>query len=215
MTTISNDIGPGAAIAANPSPATASPTGASGFAPIPTRLQDLAPLVVGREEGEPANPQVVDQLEQLESQVAQVHAVCAEAYTSQGLWDRALSHIEVAVQYAADEMAYHNQAGYLRYLTGDDQGALKAFERVVEAIPTQVDALSNLGIVWFGLENWAQAKQWFALAVQQSPSDAELWNNLGASIFKLGQPSEAAQYFHRALQIDPNNEDAKINLQSC
>ncbi len=185
----------------------------SGFNPIPTRMQELAPLVVDQpnETGEA----VVEQLEALETQLASVHAISAEAYMSQGAYEKALQHIEVSVSFATDDARYQNQCGYLRYLTGNDQGAIECFEQVVSQVPDQIDALCNLGMVHFGQEDYGTAREWFVKAVQIDQTDAELWNNLGAATFQAGDIPEAAKYFRAALSIDPNNEDAKANLAAC
>lgn len=190
-----------------------APAQESGFQPIPTRMKDLAPLVV-----DPPNETqtlVVEQLEALETQLANVHAIAAEAYTSQGEYERAQRHIDVSVSFAREDPRYQNQSGYLHYLNGNDDEAIAAFTAVVEQLPNQVDALCNLGMVHFGREEYDTAREWFGRAVQISSQDPEIWNNLGASIFQSGKPEEAANYFRKALEIDPGNEDAKANLASC
>ncbi|MCA8944274.1 MAG: tetratricopeptide repeat protein [Planctomycetes bacterium] len=176
-------------------------------------MSDLAPLIV--EPPAETKTAVAETLEGLEVQLASVHAITAEAYASQGDYENAHKHVEIAVQMQPDDPRYQNQVGYLRYLTGDDGGAVRAFCKVIDAIPDQVDAICNLGMVFFGLENWAEAKEWFTRAAQIQPNDAEIWNNLGAAIFQCGSPQQAVPYFRKALEIDPHNEDAKANLASC
>ena len=193
-------------------PQTGQPIQETGFQPIPTRMKDLAPLIV---DPPTENEAVIEQLSSLEVQLASVHAITAEAYLSQSKYEVAQKHVDIAVSMQPDDPRYQNQAGYLRYLNGDDDGALEAFHNVIAALPDQVDAMVNLGMVYFGQEQWAEAREWFTRAVKVQPNDAEIWNNLGASIFLGGNPQEAAPYFQKALEIDPHNEDAKANLESC
>lgn len=198
---------------ASPQTPATPPIQQSGFQPIPTRMQDLAPLIVDP----PAENQtvVMETLVSLEEQLANIHAITAEAFVTQGDYEGACKHVEISVTLQPEDPRYQNQVGYLRYLTGDDGGAVRAFCKVIDAIPDQVDAICNLGMVFFGLENYAESRQWFSRAVEIQPNDAEIWNNLGASVFLGGNPAEAAQYFRKALEIDPHNEDAQANLASC
>ncbi len=186
---------------------------ASGFGTIPTRIQDLAPLVV--EGDSTVKIQVVDTLIDLAGQLANVHRVAAEAYISQGCYEEAVPHLLSAVTFAADNIEYHNQHGFVQFLTGDDAGAIASFERVLQDEPRQVDALFNLGMVLFGQQDLARAEACFRQVVEVTPGDAEAWNNRGACIYQAGNRADASICFRRALEIDPQNEDATANLAAC
>lgn len=183
------------------------------FNPIPTRMKDLAPLVV--EPDDEVKELVHEQLGALENQILTVHAVAAEAYMSQASYEQALRHVRVAVEFSPGDIQMQNQLGFLQYLTGDDDGAIQSFMEVIAVNPEQPDALCNLGMVTFGQGKFEDAQRWFTLAVHQIPDDAELWNNLGASVFQSGKPQEAVPFFRKCLELDPANEDAKANLAAC
>jgi superkiller protein 3 len=185
-----------------------------GFRPIPTRIHDLAPLVVEKDSDIEQRAAVVETLTELGEKLGNVHRTAAEAYLSQGMYEEALPHLEAAATFAPDQLEYHNQAGFVRYVTGNDEGAKAAFEHVLSIDPGQADALFNLGMVYFGQENYLGAAECFDRASALAPRDAEVWNNLGAALAQAGQIEQAVAKFHRALELDAANEDAKANLQA-
>lgn len=183
----------------------------SGFAPIPARIREVPPLVV---EGADAaiRVQVVESLQELASRLAEVHRTAAEAYMSQGLYQASLPHLEAAVTFAPEQGEYLNQLGFVRYLEGDDAGALRCFERMLQVAPENADALFNMGMIKFGQEQFAEAESCFARSLLVMPNHAETWNNRGVCLYKLGRVREAQHCFTQALSVDPENEDAKANL---
>ncbi len=185
----------------------------SGFDTIPTRIQDLAPLVV--EEEDPAvRTQVLETLGDLGQQLASVHRMAAEAFMSQGCYDQAEPHLNAAATFAADDPEYHNQLGFVQFLNDNMAGAIISFERVVALDPQQVDALFNLGMVLFAQEDFTRAEDCFRRVLERAPGEAEAWNNRGACCFHANRIEDAKACFARALELDPSNEDARMNLSS-
>ena len=67
----------------------------------------------------------------------------AEAYLSQGMYEEARPHAEAAATFAPQNAEYHNQLGFIRYVLGDDAGAIESFEQVLSMQADQPDALSS------------------------------------------------------------------------
>ncbi len=183
----------------------------SGFQPIPTRINELPPLIIEKEDN-PITHEVTNRLDDLSDRVAQIHRAAAEAYMSQGMYDEALPHAEAAATFAPTVLEYHNQLGFIRYIKGDDAGAVESFQRVLAAQPTQPDALFNLGMVQFGREDYTTAEDCFRRVLESRPDDAETWNNRGVCLHQIGRTADAAVCFERAMQIDPQNADAQANI---
>lgn len=195
------------------SPSTASLL--SGFGPVPTRIGQRPPLVVANDNAATSmKQQVVDMLQEFGLKVAVAHRSAAEAYLSQDLYSEALPHLETAVRFAPDDLEHVNQLGFVRYIAGDDQGAIDCFNNVIGRSPNNADALFNLGMVTFGKSAFAQAEDSFRRALVARPDDAEAWNNRGVCLHRLGRLPEAAECFRRALQLDPSDQDAAANLQA-
>ena len=204
------------------SPTPTVPTAAqsrTGFQPIPTRIRDLRgdanvpPLVVDGIAGE-QKAAVEQTLGELSSRLAEVHRTAAEAYLSQGSYESALPHLEAAATFAPGEPEYLHQAGFVRYITGDDAGAIAAFEAVLSNDANNGDAWFNLAMVLFGQSRFAEAESCFAKAIEQGPNDAQTWNNRGVCLWQLQRIEDARTCFQRALQIDPRDDDARFNLSS-
>lgn len=190
----------------------------SGFQPIPTRIRDtrdsqVPPLVV-----EPIAEQeqiaIRQSLGELGCKLAEIHRTAAEAYMSQALYEQALPHIEAAATFAPTELEYQVQLGFVRYVTGDDNGAIGAFNRALAIDGNNVEGWFNLGMVLFGQSQHAEAEDCFRRASELEPNDAQTWNNRGVCLWNLQRAAEARTCFQRALQIDPNDTDAAFNLQS-
>lgn len=191
----------------------------SGFQPIPTRIRDLReggqtpPLVVEPMGGE-QRAAVQQTLGELATRLAEIHRTAAEAYLSQGLYEAALPHLEAASTFAPGEPEYLHQTGIVRYLAGDDVGAIEAFKAVLATDAGNGDAWFNLGMVLFGQNQFGEAEGCFAKAIESAPDDAQTWNNRGVCLWQLQRVQDARTCFQRALQIDPADQDARFNLAS-
>ncbi len=198
-----------------PTIAPATPARA-GFQPIPTRIRDMrgVPPLVVEPMAETIKTEVAGNLEELGTKLAQIHRTAAEAWLSQTAYERALPHLEAAATFAPTELEYHNQVGFVRYLLGDDVGAINAFNTVLAADQGNAEAWFNLGMVLFGQEQFTEAEDSFRHSIEISPNDSQAWNNRGVCLFQTGRAGEAKSCFERALRIDPNDQDALFNLQN-
>ncbi len=200
----------------SPTPMTATPGASdSGFRPIPTRIQDIPPLII--EPDNPAMQQVQQQisgtLDDLDTKLAAIHNTAAEGWLSQADYERALVHMAAAVSMVPQNLEYLHQYGVVCYLAGEDDRAIECFTTLLGTQPTNADVLFNLGMVLFGKEKLAEAEGCFSRSLETDPNHAECWNNRGVSVFKQGRVQDAADCFQKALALEPDNEDARHNLE--
>ena len=199
--------------------ATVSPTTPtnSGFPTIPTRIRDtreqLPPLVV-TPAAEQEKALVRQSLGELGIKLAEIHRTAAEAWLSQSAYEQALPHLEAAATFSPSESEYQLQLGFVRYLLGDDIGAINSFNAVLAVETGNAEAWFNLGMVLFGQEQFGEAEDCFRRASEVESGDAQTWNNRGVCLWKLDRTAEARGCFQKALQIDPNDADAQFNLQN-
>ena len=188
----------------------------NGFPTIPTRIKDVReaqvpPLVV--ESMNDQNKAAVRQsLAELGLKLAEIHRTAAEAYLSQSAYEQAIPHLEAAATFATGETEYQMQLGFVRYLTGDDVGAINAFNTVLANDGTNAEGWFNLGMVLFGQQQFTEAEDCFRHTCEIEPNDAQTWNNRGVCLWKLGRIADARGCFAKALAIDPNDQDAVYNL---
>lgn len=197
-------------------PIPAAMTPRSGFPTIPTRIRDtrdaqVPPLVV-TPIAEQQKLQVQQSLAELGQRLAEIHRTAAEAYLSQSLYAQALPHLEAAATFAPAENEYQMQLGFVRYVMGDDVGAINSFNTVLATDSGNDEAWFNLGMVLFGQGQHAEAEDCFRHASEIAPNDAQTWNNRGVCLWRLERVADARTCFARAIQIDPNDADAAYNL---
>ena len=181
---------------------------------IPSRIQPGGQRAESAPTATPSatQAQVLKMLQDLETWTANVHRVAAETYLTQSLYAEAIVHLEAACRFDAGNAEYHNELGTLRYMTGDDEGALVCFDAARELDRNNAATNFNRGMVLFGQGRLREAEESFALASLADDRNAENWNNLGVTRFQLGKKEEARACFLKALQCDPQNADARDNL---
>lgn len=202
----------------SPSVPAGGPGSQPGFQPIPTRIRDLrtaVPPLVVQPAAQAQQAAVAQALGELGTRLAEIHRTAAEAWLTQGLYEQALPHLEAAAAFAPTEPEYQNQLGFVRYVTGDDVGAVTAFNAVLAADAANTEAWFNLGMVLFGQSQFAEADSCFLRSIEQDPADAQTWNNRGVCLWQLERRDEARACFQRALQIDPGDQDARFNLANA
>ena len=181
---------------------------------IPSRINPAAarPETGATQAQGAGNEPVLKLLQELETWTANVHRVAAETYLTQSMYAEAIVHLEAACRFDAGNAEYHNELGTLRYMTGDDEGALVCFDAAREIDRNNGIANFNRGMVLFGQGRLREAEEAFAQATLSDDRNAENWNNLGVTRFQQGKKEEARACFLKALQCDPKNEDARANL---
>lgn len=202
----------------NPGANTATIPQRTGFQPIPTRIRDvreaqIPPLVI-EPIADPSKALVQESLAELGSKLAEIHRIAAEAYLSQGSYEQALPHLESAATFAPDATDCRLQLGFVRYVVGDDVGAVDAYNAVLTKEPTNGEAWYSLGMIMFGQNQFAAAEDCFRRAAEVLSQDAQVWNNRGVCLWQMSRITEARGCFERALAIDPQDADARHNLAS-
>ncbi len=97
------------------------------------------------------------------------------------------------------EADYHNKIGRAYLNEGKLQLAFVEFQKAMQSEPDNKDIVYNLGIVYFQLQDYENAKKYFLKAVSLDPKFADAYNNLGATYMQLRQWGPAADSFKKAL----------------
>ncbi len=89
-----------------------------------------------------------------------------------------------------------------------DQGQLEALRKAVEADPTDVEALVELGHLYLRLQSYPDLAQVTEQALQLDPQNPEALTHLGMLLFTTQHPAGVIETFDRALEVDPDFAEA-------
>jgi len=96
-------------------------------------------------------------------------------------------------------------------LTSEQARNILALEQEVAANPTNVDAWTQLGHVYFDTDNPAKAILAYEKSLELSPNDPNVLTDLGVMYRRNRQPEKALAAFDQAISIAPNHEQSRFN----
>ena len=103
-------------------------------------------------------------------------------------------------------------AGKMLERQNDYPGAIKQYNKAIEADPHMVEAFSRLGTVYMKLNRLDDAQKTFKQAIEENPDSAKLRNNFGFCCLQKKNYTGAQQQFDAALGLSPRYTRARINL---
>jgi tetratricopeptide (TPR) repeat protein len=96
---------------------------------------------------------------------------------------------------------------------GDFASAKATLEAALSTNPDDAEVHFLLGLTYFNLQEYAQAKEFFNRAKELDSGRAgAVHHNLGVLAYQLGEMETALQEFQSALDIDPNDPDTHYQL---
>ena len=124
----------------------------------------------------------------------------------------------VSAQGQADVEREFERATQL-HQTGDLQGAVRAYQAILDKNPARVDVRSNLGAAYSALGRYEEAIEQYKRALIIDSSNYAIRFNLGVAYYKAAWFSEAAAELERfvtAAQADnPTAANARLVLADC
>jgi cytochrome c-type biogenesis protein CcmH/NrfG len=96
-------------------------------------------------------------------------------------------------------------------LTSEQARDILNLEQEVAANPTNVNAWTQLGHVYFDTSQYAKAIRAYEKSLELRPDDANVLTDLGVMYRRNGQPEKALEAFDRAIAVAPRHEQARFN----
>lgn len=117
--------------------------------------------------------------------------------------ERAIRHLERAVELSPQFVLAWNNLGTIAYQSGDYEKAESYFRKALEQEPGAYKPTVNLGGVLLNLGRHGEAIQYNRYAVEERPGDALANAQLGMNYFLLENDDLALKYLRRAKRLDP------------
>ena len=92
------------------------------------------------------------------------------------------------------------------------QKSVPYYKKAIEILPDNTEALYNLGVTYYGMNDKENALKCYEQTLKVSPEYTNAANNAGVIYFERQDYTNAKKYFEQALQYMPNNADALGNL---
>ena len=86
---------------------------------------------------------------------------------------------------------------------------------LLEAQPTNVDALHRLGLVYYTLKQYSTAHAALLRAVERSPNHVAALYDLARLYVDAGDCDKADKRIKQLLNLDPDNHQASILRDKC
>jgi len=95
--------------------------------------------------------------------------------------------------------------------SGSYANAAKEYKAILVEMPTNLDAMSNLGLALYHTKNYEEATKNYREVIRRDPKNAIAHNNLGVVLEARGQRAEAITFYQKAIQLKPDYTEAKAN----
>ena len=130
----------------------------------------------------------------------------------QGALELARANCERALTLAPDLAEGHLALGSVLQWSGDEQGALVEFAKVLKLDPSNSRALVWQGQAYARLNRWTDAEQSFNRVLQERPNYWLAYHELAAALYRQGKYQQAIEKFRAATLAAPGNSQAFANL---
>jgi tetratricopeptide (TPR) repeat protein len=138
--------------------------------------------------------------------------MAAREKAARGDRDGALAVLDAALAAAPDDALLRLERAAMHSASGCYGASRRDLERVLQADPAHVEALTNLGVLLARRGLWIEAVPHLKRAVELRPGYAGAWYQLGESLNHVDHLSEACAAYERAVELEPRNTRALYGL---
>jgi tetratricopeptide (TPR) repeat protein len=115
--------------------------------------------------------------------------------------------IEAFHEGSAKDPVLLNKTGIAFHQMQQLDQARKSYEAAVKAKPDYVEAINNIGTVYYAKKSFRRAISWYSRALKLAPGDAKsasIYMNLGTAQFARKQYDRATESYQAAMKLDPD-----------
>ncbi len=96
-------------------------------------------------------------------------------------------------------------------MSNEQARAILDLEQEVAVNPTNVNAWTQLGHVYFDTNNPPKAIRAYEKSLELNPNNPDVLTDLGVMYRRNGQPDKALATFDQAIAVAPNHEQSRFN----
>ena len=115
--------------------------------------------------------------------------------------------IEAFHQGSPNDAVLYNKSGIAYHQLTQLDNALKSYQQAVRLKKDYVEAINNIGTVYYARKSFGRAISYYKRAIKIAPGEprtASIYSNLGTAYFARKQYKEATDVFQTALSLDPD-----------
>jgi tetratricopeptide (TPR) repeat protein len=115
--------------------------------------------------------------------------------------------IDVYREGSAKDPVLLNKIGIAHHQLMQLDAARKNYEQAIKLKPDYLEALNNLGTVYFAKKDFRRAIRWYSRSLKLAPNEARsasVYMNLGTAQFSRKQYEKATESYQVAMRLDPN-----------
>lgn len=139
------------------------------------------------------------------------HYLLGSLLAERGELKPAENHLKIAAEILPTSPFIWNNLGNIRFLAGDDKGALSAWSKAIKFKPDLAEAWCNTGLIHMRHENFDEAENCMRKAVA-SKNLAQAWCVLANIAEKRGDTEEAILICRKVLGFQPDYHSATFML---
>ena len=95
--------------------------------------------------------------------------------------------------------------------------ARKKYEQALKVKPTYIEAINNIGTIYYAKKSYRRAISYYERAIKLAPNDsraASIYSNLGTAYFARKKYPEATKAYETAMSLDPEVFEHRGNFGS-
>jgi len=141
-----------------------------------------------------------------------LHTELGKLYLTSGDSNKARDEWNKAKELKADYTDSSVQLALLSESEGNSEEAIRMMENLVMSYPYDVEAIFQLGRLYFNSNRTADAVAQFERVVNLMPNHSNAHYSLAVAYQKQGKTSKAIEEYEKVLELNPGNEDVQAKL---